>query len=119
MERITVVVAPEPTKVRLLARRGRHDLMKAVLGPAEQAHTRAAATLLEGLSLWHQQTLGVVLCVDEPLSGDTLGLCNALGFGERNVHYEVGLAPRGPRRTIPGVGDFGDLRQLGLWEVVA
>ena len=119
MDRITVVIAPEPTKVRLLARRGRHDLMKAVLGPAEQAHPRAAATLLEGLALWHQQTLGVVLCADEPFAGCALGLCNALGFGEQNVHYEVGVAPRGPRRTIPGVGNFADLRQLELWEVVA
>jgi hypothetical protein len=118
MERITVVMAPEPCRVRLLARRGRHDLMKAVLGPAEEAHPRAAATLLEGLALWHQQRLDVVLCADEPSDGCALGLCNALGFGEPNVHYEVGVAPRGPRRTIVGVGDFDDLRQLDLWEVV-
>lgn len=119
MERITVVMAPEATRVRLLARSGRHDLMKAILGPADQAHPRAVATLLEGLALWHQQTLGVVLCADEPLSGYSLGLCNALGFGERNVHFEVGFAPRGPRRVLPGVGNFADLRQLDLLEVVA
>jgi hypothetical protein len=53
------------------------------------------------------------------LSGDSLGLCNALGFGEQNVHYEVGFAPRGPRRVLCGVGHFADLRQLDLLEVVA
>jgi hypothetical protein len=117
MDRITVVMAPEPSRVRLLARRGKDDLMKAVLGPAQQAHPRAAATLLEGLALWHQQSLGVVLCADEPSAGYTLGLCNALGLGERTVHYEVGFALPGHRHTLGGVGRFADLRQLGLWEV--
>ena len=118
MERINVVMAPEPTRVRMLVRSGRRDLMKAVLGPAELAHPRAAATLLEGLALWHQQALGVVLCADEPSAGCALGLCDALGFGERNVHYEVAIAPMSaPRRTIAGVGSFSDLRQLNLFEV--
>ena len=117
MDRITVVIAPEPSQVRLLARRGRRDVMKAVLGSPEQAHPRAAATLLEGLALWHQRALGVVLCADDPWSGSSLGLCDALGFGERKLHYEVGVAHLGPRRTLGGVGDFADLRQLDLGEV--
>ncbi len=118
MDRITVVIAPEPTRVRILARHGGHDIMKAVLGPAEQAHPRAAATLLEGLALWHQQALGVVLCAADPYAGCALGLCNALGFGEQNVHYDVGIARIGARRqTLRGVGDFRDLRQLNLGQV--
>ena len=63
MNPITVVIAPDPTRVRMLVRRGAQDVLKAVLGPAELAHPRAAATLLEGLALWHQCRLGVVLCV--------------------------------------------------------
>lgn len=120
MNSITVVIAPEPTRVRMLVRSGRRDMLKAVLGPVEYAHPRAAATLLEGLALWHQQSLGVVLCADDPLCGCALGLCNALGFGEQNVHYEVGIAHAGaPRRTLAlaGVGDFSDLRQLDLAQV--
>lgn len=118
MNPITVVIAPEPTRVRLLMRRGRHDMLKAVLGPAGRAHPRAAATLLEGLALWHQQQLGVVLCAGESLAGCSLGLCNALGFGEPNVHFEVGIAHTEARpRTLTGVGDFSDLRRLNLAEV--
>lgn len=118
MNPISVVIAPEATRVRMLVRRGRRDMLKAVLGPSEQAHPRAAATLLEGLALWHQQSLGVVLCADDLLCGCTLGLCNALGFGEQNVHYEVGIAHAGARRrTLTGVGDFSDLRQLDLAQV--
>ena len=118
MNPITVVIAPDPTRVRMLVRRGAQDVLKAVLGPAELAHPRAAATLLEGLALWHQCRLGVVLCVDDPWSGGSLGLCNALGFGEQNLHYEVGIAhAERSRRTLAGVGDFSDLRLLDLMEV--
>ncbi|HJW74113.1 MAG TPA: hypothetical protein VJ787_00375 [Thermoleophilia bacterium] len=118
MNPITVVIAPERAHVRMLVRSGGRDVLKAVLGPARQAHPRAAATLLEGLALWHQQALGVVLCADDPLPGATLGLCDALGFGLRNVHYEVGIAYAGARRRpLTGVGDFSDLRQLDLAEV--
>jgi hypothetical protein len=119
MNSITVVLAAEPTRVRMLVRQGRRDVLKAVLGPAGQAHPRAATTLLEGLALWHQQQLGVVLCAEEPSTGCTLGLCNALGFGVQNVHYEVGVAHLGARhRTLAGIGDFSDLRQLDLMEAL-
>jgi hypothetical protein len=119
-ETITVTIAPELTQTRLLVVSGERDLVKAVLPPSYGAHPRAAATLLEGLSLWHQQRLSVVLYVDEPeRSSCALSLCDALGNGERNVHYEVGVAVRearrpGAARRIAGVGDFRDLRQLRL-----
>jgi len=96
---------------------GRDERMRAVLGPASHAHPRAAETLLEGLALWHQQALSVVLCVD--VGGDTsaLRLEDALGFGVRNVHFEVEVAlresARRPRR-LATLGSFGDLRQLCL-----
>ncbi|MEY2936166.1 MAG: hypothetical protein RL033_6915 [Pseudomonadota bacterium] len=87
-----------------------------VLAPAAAMHRRAAATLLEGLSLWHQQPLSVVLYADTPDAGCAMGLFDALGFGERTLHYEVGLALRDGRRRrrLGGVADFRDLRQLGL-----
>jgi hypothetical protein len=119
MNSITVVVAPEPTRVRMLVRRCGRDVLKAVLGPARTAHPRAVATLLEGLALWHQQRLGVVLCVDDPFDGCALGLCDALGFGKRSVHYEVGIAQLSAyHRTLAGIGDFSDLRRLDLAEVL-
>lgn len=119
-ESITVTIAPELVQTRLLVVSNGQDLVKAVLPPSYAAHPRAAATLLEGLALWHQRRLSVVLYVDEPeRSSCALSLCDALGHGERNVHYEVGVAVREHRRRraghrIAGVGDFRDLRQLRL-----
>jgi hypothetical protein len=118
MERITVILAPEPTRVRMLVRGDGRDLMKAVLGPWHHAHPRAAATLLEGLALWHQRPLGVVVCVDERSDGHALGLFDALGLGERTVHYEVGVAYHrtSRRQSIAGIGDFRDLRHMSIAE---
>jgi len=119
MERITVILAPEPTRVRMLVRGDGQDLMKAVLGSANDAHPRAAATLLEGLALWYQRPLGVVVCVDGRSDGHALGLFDALGLGERTVHYEVGVAYHRPRRkrSMAGIRDFRDLRRIDLLEV--
>ena len=120
LDKITVTIAPERDRVRILARAGAQDLLKAVLGPAQSTHPRAAATLLEGLSLWHQQALSVVLLAADSSDGSALCLCDGLGFGQRSVHYEVGIATRESRRRgrgiLPGLGDFRDLRQLTLWE---
>lgn len=119
---ITVTIVPEPRRVRLLATTGGTDLLKAVLGPADKTHPRAAATLLEGLALWHQQPLSVVLYADEVDNGSALALCDALGFGQRTLHYEVDVvsgALRGRRHgRLTGVGDFRDVRQLSLLGVL-
>ncbi|MBM4185619.1 MAG: hypothetical protein FJ207_15600 [Gemmatimonadetes bacterium] len=116
MDRITVTLAPEAERVRMLAAGREGEILRAVLGPAAAAHPRAAATLLEGLALWHQRTLSVVLCADDSDDGSAMGLYDALGCGTRALHYEVGVALRGPRprRSRGGLGDFRDLRQLSL-----
>jgi hypothetical protein len=118
---ITVTIAPEPGRVRILATTPTRDVLKAVLGPIGNMHPRAAATLLEGLALWHQRPLSVVLFADALDGGCALGLSDALGFG-RTLHYEVGLAfadhrLRRRRRELRGFGDFRDLRELALGEV--
>ena len=99
---------------------GRDERMRAVLGPSTGAHRRAAETLLEGLALWHQQALSVVLCADVGDDPSALRLEDALGFGVRNVHFEVEIALRqGGRRArrLATLGNFGDLRQLCLMGV--
>jgi hypothetical protein len=115
---ITVTIAPETTRVRILATQDGEDILKAVLGPASSIHPRAAATLLEGLALWYRQSLSVVLCVDGSDDSSALGLYDGLGYGSRQLHYEVGVAARTrrPRRRRPldGLGDFRDLRQMSL-----
>lgn len=131
MERIHVMIAPALDQVRILATRGDKDLLQAILGPARHCHPRAAATLLEGLALWHQQPLSVVLYVDEKSPTYASALCEELGVGaglgldldvgEKRLHYEVGLAfheRRSPRRRrLHGLGDFRDLRKLSFLEV--
>jgi hypothetical protein len=89
-------------------------MLRAVLGPVSTMHRRAAATLLEGLSLWHQQSLSVVLYADASDSGSTTGLLDGLGFAQRTLHYEVGVAVRDERRPrrLGGLGNFSDLRKV-------
>jgi hypothetical protein len=94
------------------------DLGKMILPPPPRVHRRAAATLLEGLSLFLGERLSVVLCVDErSTSSCELGLLDGLGDGERSLFYEVGVAVRlsraerraGRALELPG-SDFRDLR---------
>lgn len=120
-----VRLSAEPTRTRVLITQGSMDIGKAILPPSNAAHPRATATLLEGLSLLLNERLCVVLCVDErSASCGSLGLLDALGYGESNLFYEVAVAARTSRserrrseRTLqlPGGGDFRDLRQIG-WE---
>jgi hypothetical protein len=119
-----VRLSAEPTQTRVLITQGSRDIGKAILPPSGSAHPRATATLLEGLSLYMNERLCVVLSVDEwSASSDSLGILDALGHGERSVFYEVAVAARLSRACrrkassvlrLPG-GDFRDLRQLS-WE---
>jgi hypothetical protein len=123
MSTTIVRLSAEPTRTRLLMTQGPRDIGKVILPRAPSAHPRAAATLLEGLSLFLGERLSVVLCVDErSTSSCELGLLDGLGFGERSVFYEVGIAARESRadrraaRALRLAGsDFRDLRQLS-WE---
>jgi hypothetical protein len=117
MNSLVMTIAPESGQTRLLMLNGQTEVMKAVLGPASLSHPRAAATLLEGLSLWHQSPLSVVLFVDEQASSFDLSLCDGLGFGHRTLHYDVAVAMRESRRRrgrLAGLGDFRELRRVCL-----
>ena len=118
--RTTIVrMSAEPTRTRLLMTQGPMDIGKVILPRAPIAHPRAAATLLEGLSLFLGERLSVVLCVDEGSTSCELALLDGLGYGERSIFYEVGVAAHispADRRAaralrLPG-SDFRDLRQL-------
>lgn len=120
--RLTVTLDPRAAETRLLMMQGPDERMRAVLGPATATHPRAAQTLLEGLALWHQQALSVVVCADGWDDMSALRLQDALGFGVANVHFEVDVAVREGRRCprrIRGLGSFGDLRQLCLLGVAS
>jgi hypothetical protein len=120
MDSTMVRLSPDATRTRLLITRGPMDIGKVILPPAPSVHRRAAPTLLEGLSLFLGERLSVVLCVDESsTSSCELGLLDGLGYGERSVFYDVGVAVRQGRAVRRGArtlrlpdGDFRDLRQL-------
>jgi hypothetical protein len=119
-----VRLSAEPMQTRMLVTQGARDIGKAVLPGGLHVHPRAMPTVLEGLALFLQERLCVVVSVDETSSSSCgLGLLDALGCGERNVFYDVGIAARlgrGERRRmqrqlrLPDT-DFRDLRQLE-WE---
>jgi hypothetical protein len=117
MQPIIVTMSPEATQTRVLAVLEGRDVLKAVLPSPTSAHPQAARTLLEGLALWHNQPLSVVLSVDDlDGSSSALQLYDALGYGVTKLHFEVAVTQRERRRArrMSGVGDFRDLRQLRL-----
>ena len=96
---------------RLYLTWGATELLRAALPPPGAQHPSAAPTLLEGLSLWLQRPLSVVLCADAEETSSALGLCDGFGIGRETLHYEVEVID--PRRRR-GLGPFSDLRQLSL-----
>ena len=119
MDSYKVVLSPTTKWTRILVSHGPDELLRAILPPPSQVrHERAARTLLEGLSLWFDTTLPVVLSVDAREAGFCLGLTDEMGVGVQSVFYRVEVVERARRRRrgtrIRGVGDFADLRQLRL-----
>lgn len=119
MDAYKVVLSPSAKWTRVLLSHGPDELLRAILPPPSQVrHERAATTLLEGLSLWLDTTVPVVLSVDAQQASFCLGLTDEMGLGARSVFYRVEVAERARRRRrgmrIRGLGDFADLRQLRL-----
>jgi hypothetical protein len=117
--RYQVVIAPSATRTRVLVTDGSDELLRAVLpSPSQLRHERATITFLEGLALWLDAKLHVVLSVDAKEAGFCLGLTDEMGVGVRSLFFDVEVrdrrARRRPGRRIRGVGDFVDLRQLRL-----
>ena len=119
MDEYKVVVSPSSKWTRVLLTLGPDELLRAILPPPSQVrHERAVPSLLEGLSMWLDKPLSVVLSADGGDFGYRLGITDPLGIGERSLYYRVEVAEPVRRRRrgkrIAGVGDFADLRQLRL-----
>jgi hypothetical protein len=117
--RYQVVISPSATRTRVLVTDGSDELLRAILpSPSQLRHERATITFLEGLALWLDAKLHVVLSVDAKEAGFCLGLTDEMGVGVRSLFFDVEVrdrrARRRPGRRIRGVGDFVDLRQLRL-----
>jgi hypothetical protein len=117
MERLKVILAPQEHSTRVLAMRGPNEVLRAVLGSPHQVHRLAAPLLLEGLSLWYQSPLSVVLSVGESGASSTLtqSLCaDGYRLGDSTLCYSVEVVRPGRRagRSLRGPGEFGALRRL-------
>jgi hypothetical protein len=115
----TVVMTPSATRTRVLLSHGPDELLRAILpSPSQLRHERGAIAFLQGLSLWFDAKLHVVLSVDAKEVGFCLGLTDEMGIGMRSVYFDVEVRDRRARRRrgqrIRGIGDFADLRQLRL-----
>ena len=118
MDRLKVVIAPYKDFTEVLAMAGPDEVLRARLGAPCQVHRLAAPLLLEGLALWHQRPLSVVLSVPE--SGDssplTRSLSDGLRLGDSTLCYAVDLLWPTPAhrrgRRLGGPGDFRALRRL-------
>ena len=106
-----LVCKPSSEATRLYLTYGGDEALRAVLPPPGAQHPTAASILLEGLSLWLQRPLSVVLYADAEETSSALGLCDGFGMGRETLHYEVEVFD--PRRRR-GLGTFCDLRQLSL-----
>src|SRR5678815_1738931 len=91
--RYQVVIAPSATRTRVLVTEGSDELLRAVLpSPSQLRHERATTTFLEGLALWLDAKLHVVLSVDAKEAGFCLGLTDGNRSG-------VALPSGAPRET--------------------
>ena len=117
MERLVETMQPLRQETRVLAMAGEDEVLRAVLGPAVASHPRAAPTLVDALSLWHQQASSVVLCADVEACLSARRRIDDFGLGVRTIHDDVEGALRAHRRRgrrLHGLGHFADLRRLSL-----
>src|ERR1041384_1726510 len=78
----TVVMVPSATRTRVLVSHGTDELLRAILPPPSAIrYQEAALALLQGLSLWLDEKLRVVLSVDEREAGACLRLDGPRGLG--------------------------------------
>ena len=116
-ERLVMTLKPDVLETRVLMTRGRDEVLRGVLPPPSRMHCRAAPTLVEAMALWYQKQLSVVLYADVSEERFAMHLSDGLGFGVKNVHYDVTVLIPGDRhrgRRLGGKGKFSELRQLCL-----
>ena len=118
MSRYTVMLSTSMSRTRVLLLDGQDELMRAVLPPGHLLRQRRAAkSLLEGISLWLDAQVSVVLSAEEAEASYYLDLVDELGTPTRSVYFDVRLVDKAGRRRprrLRGVCDFTDLRQLSL-----
>jgi hypothetical protein len=120
METIWVGVHPQLASTRILAMAGPdRTLLKAHLLSLPSSR-RALSTLLEAIALWQGRPVHAALVADGSAASSATSLYrdSFADFGSVLYTLEYVDALRRPRRRdeLPGMGPFGDLRQLLLFE---
>lgn len=118
----TVVPIPTTTWTRALVSHGPDELLRVSLpAPWEVRHEQATIMFLEGLLLWLDIQIRVVLSVDVRAAPCCLGLTDEMGRSMGSVFCEVEVRDhedRGHRdrrdAAARGTCDFTDLRQLSM-----
>ena len=126
MRHIWMGIMPASETTRVLVMDGPNTtLLKARL-PADPGSPKALGTLCEAMALWCGRRVHAALAVDHRdafcATTQWLETFDALSGGE-NLLYEVDWVrtlrrPREPRGRIEGMGDFRDVRQLAMFEVL-
>lgn len=121
MSDIWMGISPERHATRVLAMAGPSEtILKARLSPSP-AHPRAMATLLEAVALWQGTQVRAALCAAEKDGASDSSLYREAFNDGGGPLYTLDWVParraRRRHRDLAGVGAFGDLRQLVLFEV--
>jgi hypothetical protein len=123
MDSIWMGIAPGIRETRVIAMHGASETILKARLRRDPAHPRAMVSLLEAVALWEGMPVRAALAADDEQTSSESSLCRAatIDTGPSPL-YSVDWVPatgRGRRRSrIAGMGDFRDLRQLLLFEVV-
>jgi hypothetical protein len=116
MSEYTLSMKLLPSRAKILLTQGSDELLRASLPPPATFWTgKPAKALLEGLAIWLNARLRVVLDATDRADGFCQDLTDEAGTGHRTVFYEV--VPIEHRRRparLRGVDDFRDVRQLSF-----
>jgi hypothetical protein len=122
-DEIWMGISPGRQSTRVLAIRGKDEVMLKADMLLSPASPRAMQLLLEAVALWEGVTIRAVLVVDDhpPLSDSSLYRDTFADHGSTPL-YTLHWLPRGYRRrrrrdVLHGVGDFHDLERLLRTEV--
>lgn len=123
MDPYLLLVVATATQTRLMLTHGPQELMRAVLPPLTHIpNAQAVGMLVQGLALWVDRPLRVVLCANASGTTYWLGLTDARGCGARSLFYEVQLVQPVDRRNAGRVhtfgGDWVEVQRLNPWHPV-